>query len=185
MDDLVLLDRWCAGNKSAGQQLVDRHFESVYRFFVNRCEGEADDLVQETFAQCTKSRDTFRRKSSFRTYLFAIAWNVLRAHWRGRAPSADAIEEVSIASLSTTIGTRLDRARRIHRAMAELPLDQQTLLHCYYWEDCTREELAVVLDVEPATIGSRLFRARKALQEHLANTDGDEAFDKWARSQSS
>ncbi|HMG52097.1 MAG TPA: sigma-70 family RNA polymerase sigma factor, partial [Kofleriaceae bacterium] len=83
-DDLTLLDLWCAGDRAAGSELFRRHFEAVYRFFEHKTDGDLDDLVQETFLACTRSRDAFQRKSSFRTYLFSIARHMLFAYWRRR-----------------------------------------------------------------------------------------------------
>jgi len=190
-DDLALLDRWCAGDAAAGNALFKRHFEAVYRFFELKTQGEIDDLVQETFLGCLHSRDTFRRQSSFRTYLFAIARHVIFGYWRRKAterPTLD-FEEVSIESLSTSAGTRLamnqERAAML-AALRNLPLDQQILLEMFYWEDLDRDQLAEVFDVETATIGSRLFRARQALYTRLgteAPLTGNvtAAFDEWAR----
>jgi RNA polymerase sigma factor (sigma-70 family) len=190
-DDLTLLDRWSAGDRLAGNMLFSRHFEAVYRFFEHKTDGELDDLVQETFLACMRSRDTFRRQSSFRTYLLAIARHTLFGYWRRRATDRKALDfdEISVASLSTTAGTRL--ARRQDRAallaaLRTLPLDQQLLLEMFYWEELDRDQLAEVFDVEAPTIGSRLFRARKALQDNLGrdllapiSSEGD--FDGWAR----
>ena len=103
-DDLALLDQWCAGDGAAGNLLFKRHFEAVYRFFEHKTGGDIDDLVQETFLACMKSRDSFRRQSSFRTYLFAIARHVLFGYWRKRrtaGPTLD-FDEISVASLSTS-----------------------------------------------------------------------------------
>jgi RNA polymerase sigma-70 factor (ECF subfamily) len=182
--DLSLLDRWCGGDASAGNALFTRHFPSLYRFFEHKTDGEVDDLVQETFLECLKGRDTFKRQSSFRTYLFAIARHVLFQHWRKRAsarPTLD-FEDVSIASLSTSIVSRMvrstDRARLLE-VLRTLPLDQQILLEMYYWEELDRDQLAEVFDVETATIGSRLFRARQALQQRLNSDEQD--LDAWAR----
>jgi len=38
-DDLSLLDRWCAGDTSAGNALFKQHFPSVYRFFTHKTDG--------------------------------------------------------------------------------------------------------------------------------------------------
>lgn len=193
--DLSLLDRWRAGDSVAGNLLFKRHFTSLYRFFEHKTEGEVDDLVQETFLECVKAGSSFRRQSTFRTYLFAIARHVLFQHWRARAraqPTLD-FENVSIAALSTSIGSRLardaDRARLL-AVLRTLPLDQQLLLELYYWEDLDREQLAEVFDVEAATIGSRLFRARRTLQDGLNSPETGrvlasgtpDALDSWARS---
>lgn len=180
-DDLTLLDRWCGGDKTAGNDLFTRHFASVYRFFEHKTDHEIDDLVQETFLQCVRSRASFKRQSTFRTYLFAIARHVLFGYWRqhrgGRA-TVD-FDEVSIESLSTSVGTKLvkgeERAKLIG-GLRTLPLEQQMLLEMYYWENLDREQLAEVFDVENATIGSRLTRARQALRDRLDTSDVEQMF---------
>ena len=190
-DELALLDRWCAGDATAGNALFKLHFTSVYRFFERKVDGELDELVQETFLACLRSRDSFRRQSSFKTYLLAIARHTLFGYWRRRARRAATIDfdEISVESLSTSAGSRMarreDRARLL-QALRKLPLDQQLLLELHYWEELEREQLAEVFDVEPATTRSRLFRARQALRELLADgaerrdlSDAD--LDAWAR----
>jgi RNA polymerase sigma factor (sigma-70 family) len=194
-DDLALLDRWCAGDREAGNALFRRHYRSVYGFFQHKIESDAADLVQETFLACLRARDEFRRASSFRTYLFGIARHTLYAYWRRRAVRGDVVDfgEVSIASLSTSAGTRIARGEERARLLAslrELTMDQQLLLELYYWEELERDQLAEVFEVEPATTRSRLFRARQALRERLdgvADRPGpaiarDEDLDAWARS---
>lgn len=184
-----MLDRWRAGDGTAGNTLFHRHFESLYRFFGSKTEGEIDDLVQETFLACLNSVETFRRQSSFRTYLLAIARHTLFGYWRRRSTTGKPIdfEEVSVASLSTTAGTRLarqqDRAALL-AALRRLPLDQQLLLEMFYWQGLDRRQIAEVYDVAEATIGTRLFRARKALQDSLEASSGthrsSDDFDAWA-----
>jgi RNA polymerase sigma-70 factor (ECF subfamily) len=190
-DDLALFDRWCSGDRAAGNELFLRHFEAVYRFFEHKTDGEIDDLVQETFLACLHGREKFRRQSSFRTYLFAIARHMLFGYWRRRANKLEVLDfnEISVESLSTSLGTRVakkqDRAALL-AALRALPLDQQILLEMFYWEELEREQLAEVFEVAGATIGSRLFRARQALQEKLGTAtavQGEyvEDFDSWAR----
>ncbi len=188
-DDLLVLDRWCAGDTTAGNTLFRRHFPALYRFFEHKTDGDIDDLVQETFLQCLKSREKFKRQSTFRTYLFAIARHVLFHHWRKRVPGNTMLdfEDVSIASLSTSLATRLarneDRARLLS-ALRSLPVEQQLLLELFYWEGFEREQLAEVFGVETATIGSRLTRARQMLHHNLAAVTTlsiDSGFDTWAR----
>jgi RNA polymerase sigma factor (sigma-70 family) len=187
--DLALLDRWIAGDSAAGNLLFKQYFTQLYRFFDNKTDGDIDDLVQETFTACLKGRETFQRQSSFRTYLFAIARYVLLGYWRKRAPgqSSVPVDEISVASLSTSVGSRLggleERARLLD-ALRTLPMDQQALLEMYYWQDLDRGQLAEVFGVETATIGSRLHRARKQLMERLAThaPATDDKLDAWARS---
>lgn len=184
--DLVLLDRWCEGDQAAGNELFKRHFESLYRFFDQKTSGDDDDLVQETFTECLKSRGSFKRQASFRTYLFAIARHVLYAHWKRKVTARPTIdfEDISIESLSTSMGSRMvnreDRSR-LHAAMRTLPVDQQLLLELHYFQDLDATHLSEVFSVEPTTIRTRLHRARQTLQTMLASSASADEFDAWAR----
>lgn len=176
---MALLDRWCAGDTEAGNVLFGRYFEEIYRFFEHKTEGDLDDLVQEVFLACVHGRETFRRQSSFRTYLFAIARHTLFGYWRRKKhhpPTLD-FEEISVASLSTSAGTRLAKNQEhsaLLSALRALPLDQQMLLEMFYWDGFDRDQLAEIFEVAEATIGSRLFRARKTLQDQLTGINLDD-----------
>lgn len=191
-DEATLLDRWCAGDPVAGNQLLKLHFESVYRFFLNKVESEVDELVQQTFLACLAQRDAFRRESSFRTFLFSIARNRLYSYWRQRSRRGLPLdfEECTVASLSTSVGTRLGRKHdrdRLHAALRGLPVDQQLLLELHYWEGLEGEQLAEVFGIAPATVRSRLFRARQTLRTQLDDggasppAASEDALDDWAR----
>ena len=47
--DLELLQKWSDGDASAGNQLFNRHFDPVCRFFANKVSEDVDDLIQKTF----------------------------------------------------------------------------------------------------------------------------------------
>jgi RNA polymerase sigma-70 factor (ECF subfamily) len=193
-DDLALLDRWRHGDGEAGNQLFQRHFDSIYRFFDHKVEGDIDELVQATFVACVRSRDRFRAQSSFRTYLFTIARHELYAYLRKRHRHRDDIDfaQVSLEHLSTSPTGRIARAEErklLLHALRTLPLDQQLLLELHYWEDMDSTQLAEVLGIAEPAARTRLSRARKALRERMqamadaplpARTSLDD-LDAWAR----
>jgi RNA polymerase sigma factor (sigma-70 family) len=193
-DDFVLLDRWRAGDKAAGQTLFERHFDSISRFFETKCRTEVDELVQATFFACVRAVHQFRKESSFRTYLFTIArhelYRVLRE--RKRSEAVD-FELSSIAQLETTPGTVLDRnleKSRLVEALRQLPVAQQTLLELHYWEHVEIAALAEIFEAEPAAIRQRLHRARVALRDQMLKLgnappkvlESLETLDSWAKS---
>lgn len=171
-DDFSLLDRWRDGELAAGQVLFQRYFDSISRFFETKCEPEADELVQATFLACVRAKDQFQKRSSFRTYLFAIARRELyRVLGQRRRDANVDFELSSIAELVTTPGTRLDRnhdKQRLVEALRHLPVAQQTILELYYWEDLDVAELANVFEAEEPAIRQRLHRARVALRDRMA-----------------
>lgn len=192
--DFELLERWRAGDKGAGNQLFQRYFDSLYRFFENKLESGADELVQATLLSCVRSRDSFRKQSSFRTYLFTIARNELYAHLRSmRRHRADLdFDEVSVADLQTTPSRRIAREEErqaLLLALRSLPVEQQLMLELYYWEEVSSAELAEILGIQEPALRARLSRARKALGERLQAMAGSplpehatmDDLDAWAR----
>jgi RNA polymerase sigma-70 factor (ECF subfamily) len=178
--DLEALQRWREGDQRAGQELCARHFAEIYRFFEHKVAGEADDLTQQTFLACVKSRDQFRGQSSFRTYLFSIARNELYMRLR-RNPRFEHVDlgvssfeelEDLVSSPSRQLGKHEELAQ-IRAALRQLPVDQQLLLELHYWHDLDAAALAEVLATSPGTIRVRLLRARRVLRDRLgANAVG-------------
>lgn len=194
MTDLELFDAWTRGGKAAAAELFERHFDAVERFFRNKVTEGHDDLVQQTFEACIKSRDRFRRDASFRTYLFAIAHNVLCGHFRSRKREAHLeFTEVSACDLAPGPST-LFRARREQQLLLEglrqIPLDYQIVLELYYWEGLVGSAIAEIVQMPENTVRSRLRAGRRLLKAKLGELahDGDELrstlgdLEQWARS---
>jgi RNA polymerase sigma-70 factor (ECF subfamily) len=175
--DEELLQAWGAGDKDAGTELFRRYFAPCRRFFLNKVpERDVDDLLQKTFTAMVESRERFRGDASFRTFVFAIARRVLLRYLRDFA-RRDSKRELdfnvsSVAALGVTPGTvmalRADQ-ERVRRALQQIPVHFQTVLELSYWEGVPNDELAQILEVEPTTVRTRLFRARKALADALAS----------------
>lgn len=193
--DLELLDAWRDGDTRAGNELFQRHFEPVYRFFANKVIDGVEDLVQRTFLACTESRDRFRGDASFRTYLFVVARNELYRHRKrgvrdaARLQPADGSLPDIAPSPSLVLAARGEH-RLLLEALRRLPLDHQIMLELFYWEGLGGPELAVVLGIAEGTVRSRLRTARTALIDRMRELSDspDELettvrnLDDWARS---
>lgn len=191
--DSDLIRAWRAGDRQSGSVLFERHFDSIRRFFRNKVDHGVEDLVQRTFVACLEGRDRFREESSFRTYLFAIAHNLLREHFRRqrRATEELDLERVSIvdlgASPSSLLAARAEEKLLLH-GLRQLPIASQVILELYYWEQLTGAELGLFLGVPEDTARSRLRRAKNQLEaaiERLASTPADlestlAGLDRWA-----
>lgn len=169
--DLVLLERWRAGQRSAGEQLFARHVAEIHRFFEHKVGLDADELAQCTFLACVAGREQFRGESTFRTYMFAIARKQLYSYLRA-LPQRGAIDfaTTSLAELVTSQATRIERDQRaaqLRRALSELPADDQLLLELHYWHELDAAALAEVFAANPGAIRVRLLRARRALHDRM------------------
>lgn len=167
--DFELLDRWAGGDLAAGNELFERHFDQVYRFFEHKARSDAADLVQRTFLACVEGHTRFRRTSSFRTYLYGIARNVLIMHFRERRDGLEhelgALADVG-PSPSTLVGLRSEQ-RLLLEALRAIPMDLQIALELFYWEQISAAEVGEVLDLPEGTVRSRIRRGREALHEKL------------------
>ncbi|PRQ03797.1 RNA polymerase sigma factor [Enhygromyxa salina] len=169
-DDLALMDAWKRGDTSAGKDLFERHFDCVFRFLSRKIDHGAEDLVQQTFVKAIESAARFRGDCGMRSYLLAIARNLLIDHFRARAgdrfnPEVDSLVDVGV-SPSTWIARQQDN-KVLLATLRQLPLSAQTILELYYWEGLAGEEIAVVLGISPHTVRSRLVRARAKLRTLL------------------
>lgn len=193
-DDLELLNAWKQGDRSAGSALFERHFDSICRFFANKIDRDVDDLVQRTFTACVEGRERFRGQSSFRTYLFGVAHNVLRSYLRSRRRHEQRFDgeltSVFDLGLSPTVLVAQQHEQTLTlQALRRIPLDHQVVLELYYWEDLTAPELAEVLGIPEGTARGRIRRAKQLLEQQLAELAASDALlestksglESWAR----
>jgi RNA polymerase sigma factor (sigma-70 family) len=170
--DFALLEAWRSGDRGAGEELFLRYYDAVDRFFANKVREAAEDLVQQTFHACVEGRDRLRRDASFRSYLFGIAHNLVRAHFRRQRREAELIDfgTVCVFDLapgpSTVIARRRDQARLLD-ALRRIPLDYQVVLELRIWEGLRTIEIAAVIGVPHGTARSRVRRARELLAQAL------------------
>jgi len=176
--DDELLRRWADGDQVAGEDLVDRHMPTLYRFFRTKIPDEAEDLVQETFLSALEKREP--PQGNFRAYLLAIARNRLYRRFRTlvRADKKHALAALSAEDVVPTPGG-LFAARNelgiLLRALRTIPTDFQIVIELYYWEQLSTADIAEVIDVAPGTVKSRLARARDALKAAIGRQEATAA----------
>ncbi|MEM6992549.1 MAG: sigma-70 family RNA polymerase sigma factor [Myxococcota bacterium] len=180
--DIDLLRAWGAGDDDAGNTLVRRHFDSVFRFFSGRlaAEGDVTDLAQKTFLACLESKSAWDGIERFRPFLLGVARNQLLMYLRyhrvrqGEQPGGSLQERIAdsaVQGLSTVAASR-ERQRQLLLALRRLPSDLQMTLELHYWEGFTTKEIGEVLGLSPGTIKARLFKARARLKESIADVAG-------------
>jgi RNA polymerase sigma factor (sigma-70 family) len=168
--------------------IFEAHFRSIHRFLSRRVGSTvAEDLAAETFAAAYRGRASFDpTRGAVRSWLFGIATNLLRAHWR---------QEQHLLALEARLSTARDRpapdasevvlssllAPRLAAALGMLTGDQRDVLLLHAWAELSNEEIASALDVPAGTIRSRLSRARADLRAALGDLDmGHPDFGLWS-----
>lgn len=190
-DDATLVQAWRAGDHQAGAQLFDRYYPSVARFFRNKVGTESADLIQATFLACFDGLGRMRT-DNFRCYVFAIACNLLRKHYRTKGRDRLDFESVSVHDLDPSPSAVMaadHQQRQLLEALRRIPIDSQIVLELFYWESMTAAAIGEVLEAPVGTIKTRIRRARQLLHEQMQAIDEHglashctiEDLDAWAK----
>ncbi len=153
-----LIDRW------EGRLL---HF--IYRYVQN--EAIARDLVQETFVRVYQARERYDEKRNFSTWMFGIAANLCRNHyrWLSRHAEADLESAPEPVDGKTPVDQirKSEKNREIAAHILALPHALRVALLLYYYEDLSYEEIAGVVGCSIRGVESRLYRGRKILAARI------------------
>jgi len=181
--DRADMEKLQAGHDSALNDLMERHATPVFHFLCRMVgnEDDANDLAQETFVRVFKSHASYRTEQRFSTWLFTIAANLARNHfrWRSRHPniSLDAENTETEQTLGITLPSNIaspkeaalagERAAAVRSAVKNLPEDLREAIVLCEWEEHSVAEAATILETTPKAVESRLYRARGLLREQL------------------
>jgi len=181
--DRADMGRLQAGHDAALNDLMERHATPIFHFLCRMVgnEEDANDLAQETFVRVFKSRASFRMDQKFSTWLFTIAANLARNHfrWRTRHPniSLEAENPETEQSLGSTLpanqpppseqAVAAERAAAVRAAVKNLPEDLREAIVLCEWEERSLAAAAAILETTPKAVESRLYRARGILRERL------------------
>lgn len=172
------------GHDAALNDLVERHAGRLFQYLV-RClqnEDDASDLAQETFARVYAHRLAYDPRRRFSTWLYAIASNLVKDHyrWRSRHPevTADTSPDGESSGPLVTFPSpghspdetlqATERADAVRRAVAELPEELRQPLLLSEYQELSHAEVAAILGCTPKAVETRLYRARQQLRSRLA-----------------
>ncbi len=185
VSELDLVKRCQEGDTEAFDQLVVRYRTRVFGMIYNMVHSEQDawDLAQDSFLKAWKSIGRFRSQSSFYTWIYRIVMNVTidwlrKKHVKGSGAEFDdavQLKEIDPASRTVPHADALPHERmqhveirgRIDAAIAQLSPEHRAVILMKEMEDMQYHEIAEALGCSIGTVMSRLFYARKKLQNLL------------------
>jgi RNA polymerase sigma-70 factor (ECF subfamily) len=156
------------GSEAAFAELFGKYKRQIHGYFWRRLEETpaAEELTQETFLAVLRGASKYEQRATFRTYLYAIALKLLRAHRRKskfRGGFAGQLKE----GFESGRHDETEGDLWVREAMEKLePMDREILL-LREFEQLSYGEIAEVLRLPINTVRSRLFRAREALRDFL------------------
>ena len=159
----------------------DEHVATIHRFAARRIgEHGAWDITGDTFRIALERFDEFDpRRGHERAWLYGIASNLLRRHWRTeerrlRARLRSTTSPDVTGDPLVSVDARIDAEREVNRvigAIAGLDPDDRELLILVVWEQLSSSEAARVLGIPAGTVRSRLNRIRTELRHQQGEAE--------------
>ena len=181
--DMELVERVRSGDPDAFRTLFKQYHRRAFAVALGVVKNQDDalDVMQEAFIKVHKHIGSFQGTSSFYTWLYRIVMNLAIDHVR-RARKVvefdDTVRKDDVVGDGTTVPrhplsnpskvlARVELSEHIQAALAELPEYHRAVIMLREVEGLSYEEMAKVLRVPKGTIMSRLFHARRKMQERL------------------
>jgi RNA polymerase sigma-70 factor (ECF subfamily) len=175
------------GSRRRVQQLVDAHYDALFRYAYRLAGSAADaeDLTQEAFCKAQLQLHQLRDSSRAKAWLFSI----LRNAYLHRVRSDKAHKQVPLEAVGDLAGPAPDPPPEVdpdelQKALNELPEAFRTPVILFYFEEFSYRDIAEQMDLPMGTVMSRLARAKAHLRNRLtpsarvgANGGGREAAD--------
>jgi RNA polymerase sigma-70 factor (ECF subfamily) len=142
----------------------------AYARWLSGSQDTADDIVQEALLRAWAARETYRKGSHFKAWMFTILRNTFLSLARRRKFEGE-YREGAEAWLAAP-ANQLDHLSvlELRSALGKLPEQQHHTLMLVVADGCSYAEAAEICGCEIGTVKSRVGRARSALQAML---DGD------------
>lgn len=170
-----------AGDAEAAEQLVRACYQPVFAYFYKNT-GQyhlSCDLTQETFLRMVSALGSYRPWGSFRGWLFTIAANCLKSHWRriARRPQELCLPEELQDDLPQAADPFCRPAQHsdLATALARLPPQQREAVILRYYHDFTIREIAQITGAGVPAVKARLRRALARLRKELEGYEQDAA----------
>jgi RNA polymerase sigma-70 factor (ECF subfamily) len=172
--EVDLAGRAARGDRRAFAALYEAHLDAIYRyaFYRLRTDAEATDVTSEVFHRALVAMPKYEPRRPFRAFLYGIARHVVADRLRGARPQAsfaDAIAHPSDAPGPEQEALRLDDARRVRAAIAQLTPLQQEVVILRSLEDRSTKEIAALTGKPESTIRGIHMRALAALRVLLGD----------------
>ncbi|HEY2857661.1 MAG TPA: RNA polymerase sigma factor [Terracidiphilus sp.] len=175
--DLEAVERVLAGDVRGFEDIVRRWQGPLVNMAWRYCRdrSRAEELAQEAFLRAWRGLASWRRESSFSTWLFALAANVYRNDLKRfptvMVPMEDVAEPALPAAQHDELAER-SRDESVRRAVLALPSRYREPVVLYYFHEMDVGAAARTLSLPEGTVKARLSRARELLRRRFPKLEG-------------
>ena len=174
--DEQLMARAAAGSDTAFEELYRRYARRLKGFFFMQLGGDeelAADATHDVFLRANEARSRYQEGRKVDTWLFTIAYNICKNHYRSNAYEAQLLASLDAEPVSNQqIEVDLDAAildEALAQVLNELPAPLHQIFSLHYQEELTIPQIAEIVGVPEGTVKSRLHKTMNIIRKKLNN----------------
>ena len=148
------------------EDVIKVYSDMVYRlaFAKTGNKFDADEIFQEVFYRYVKKKPVFIGKEHQKAWLLKVTVNCskkfIKSAWNTKT-----------VPLEETDFLAEDEHRELYYELSQLPPDYREVIHLFYYEDMSTEEIARLLNRKKSTVRTQLTRARAMLRKNMKEED--------------
>ena len=176
--DEQLMAQAAAGSDTAFEELYRRYARRLKGFFFMQLGGDeelAADATHDVFLRAYEARSRYREGSNVSTWLFTIAYNICKNHYRSNAYEAELLATLDAEPIvEQKIEVKLDAAsldKALEQVLNELPSPLHQLFSLHYQEELTIPQVAEIVGIPEGTVKSRLYKTMNIIRKKLKQYD--------------
>ena len=151
------------------EQVIALYGNLVYHFALSLTKHKdvAEDVFQEVFLRYVKKQPHFHDEEHAKAWFYVVTRNCCRNHFMSAfiRRSAPLVEDIPILQ---------EKEYGLYEEVMKLPAKYRTVIHLYYYEGYTTQQISEVTNSNSATVRTRLKRARAMLKAYMIGSDEDE-----------
>lgn len=166
--------RFLEGDDKGIEELIAEYKENLVLYLAGFCGNmtEAEDMMEDVFVKLVVDRPAYRGKSTFKTWLFAIAGNIardyLRKHKRRKTENIEDLAELP-AGEADLLSEHFQSERKlaVRRCMEKLNPQYKQVLYLTFFEEFSNAETARIMKKTTRQVENLLYRAKQSLENEL------------------
>jgi RNA polymerase sigma-70 factor (ECF subfamily) len=171
-NESLLVHNLSKGNLLAFNTLYKEYSGRLYRFALGylKSEAEAEELVQEVFTKIWEKRADLKKELSFKSFLFTIAFNIIRKHFRTKAYLSEYFKTGIISDLDMQTSQKItydSLYQYITELVNQLPARRKEIFIKSRFEGLSINEIAEKLKISHKTVENQLTDALKFIRTNL------------------
>jgi RNA polymerase sigma-70 factor (ECF subfamily) len=172
--DEQLMAKAATGSDTAFEELYRRYARRLKGFFFLQLGGDeelAADATHDVFLRAYEARSRYQEGRRVDTWLFTIAYNICRNHYRSNAYEAQLLATLDAEPVTDQqIEVQLDQAaldEALVQVLSELPAPLHQIFSLHYQEELTIPQIAEIVGVPEGTVKSRLHKTMNIIRKKL------------------